>query len=46
MMACVEGGEVEQLYLRMLGRVNGFRLQGDTLSLMDGPEVLATFRAQ
>jgi putative lipoprotein len=46
MMACVEGGEVEQLYLRMLGRVNGFRLQGDTLSLLDGPEVLATFRAQ
>lgn len=46
MMACVEGGELEQSYLQTLARVDGFRLQGETLSLLAGPEVLATFRAQ
>ena len=46
MMACMEGDELERSYLQMLGRVDGFRLQGDTLSLLAGPEVLATFRAQ
>ena len=46
MMACPEGGELEQAYLQMLGRVDAFRLEGSTLSLLQGPEVLATFRAQ
>ena len=43
MMACAEGGELEQAYLQALGRVDAFRLQGDTLSLLSGPDVLATF---
>jgi putative lipoprotein len=46
LMACVEGGDVEQAYLQILGKVDAFRLQGNRLSLLQGPEVLATFRAQ
>jgi putative lipoprotein len=46
MMACPEGDELEQAYLQMLGRVDAFRLEGSTLSLLQGPEVLATLRAQ
>jgi putative lipoprotein len=45
MMACPDGGDLERNYLQVLGRVNAFRLEGDTLSLLAGPEVLATFRA-
>ncbi len=45
MMACPEGTELERNYLQALGRVTGFRLDGDTLSLLAGPEVLATFKA-
>jgi heat shock protein HslJ len=45
MMACPDGGELERNYLQVLGRVNAFRLEGDTLSLLAGPEVVATFRA-
>lgn len=44
-MACPDGAELERDYLQALGRVNAFRLEGDTLSLLAGPEVLATFRA-
>jgi putative lipoprotein len=44
-MACVEGGDLEHAYLQMLGRVDAFRLQGETLSLLSGGEVVATFRA-
>jgi hypothetical protein len=45
MMACPDGAELKRSYLQALGRVTGFRLEGDTLSLPVGPEVLATFRA-
>ena len=45
MMACEDGGELEQNYLQILGRVTAFRLDGDTLSLLAGSEVLATFKA-
>jgi putative lipoprotein len=45
LMACPDGGELERDYLQALGRVNAFRLEGDTLSLLAGPEVLASFRA-
>lgn len=46
LMACVEGGELERNYLQMLGSVSAFRIEGDTLSLLSGPEVLATFRTE
>lgn len=45
MMACPDGAELERDYLQALGRVTGFRQEGDTLSLLAGPEVLATFKA-
>ena len=41
-----EGGELERGYLQMLARVDAFRLQDDTLSLLAGAETLATFRAR
>ena len=46
MMACQEGDELERAYLQMLAQVDGFRLEGEVLSLLRGPDVLATFRAQ
>ena len=45
MMACAEGDELERQYLQLLGSVTGFRLAENTLSLLAGPEVLATFTA-
>jgi putative lipoprotein len=45
MMACPEGMELEQQYLKMLVGVTAFRLSGDILSLLAGPEVVATYRA-
>jgi len=45
MMACVDGGELERSYLQVLAKVTAFRLEGDTLSLLSGPEVVATFKA-
>jgi putative lipoprotein len=45
LMACEDGGELERNFLQMLGRVTAFRLDGDTLSLLAGPEVLATFKS-
>jgi putative lipoprotein len=44
MMACARGGELEQAYLQMLAKVTAFRLEGDTLSLLAGADVLATFQ--
>jgi putative lipoprotein len=43
LMACQDGGDLERRYLQMLGGVTAFRLQAGTLSLMAGPEVVATF---
>jgi putative lipoprotein len=45
MMACEDGGELEQNYLQILNRVTAFRLDGDILSLLAGSEVLATFKS-
>lgn len=45
MMACAETGDIERNYLQMLGKVNAYRLTGDTLSLLSGPEILATYQA-
>ena len=44
LMACEEGSDLEQKYLQMLGGVTAFRLDGDTLQLLAGPEVVATFK--
>ena len=46
LMACQEGAELEREYLQMLGAVTAFTLEGDRLSLLAGPEVVATFRAE
>ena len=43
MMACADGGELERDYLKVLGAVTAFRLEGEVLSLLSGPEVVATF---
>ncbi|RLQ23435.1 META domain-containing protein [Seongchinamella sediminis] len=43
MMACAEGGEVERAYLQMLAGVDGYRMQGSSLELLRGDEVVATF---
>ena len=45
MMACAEIGDLELNYLQMLGKVNAYRLAGNTLTLLAGSEVLATYRA-
>lgn len=44
MRACAEGSELERAYLAMLGSVDAYRLQGAGLQLMQGDQVLATFR--
>lgn len=46
MMACVDGLELERQYLQILGTVTAFRLDGNRLSLLAGPDVVATFTAQ
>jgi len=46
LMACEQGAELEQQYLQMLGSVTAFTLAGGSLSLLDGPEVVATFQAE
>ena len=40
------GGEVERQYLQALGRVDNYRMEGETLTLAAGSEVLATFKPQ
>ncbi len=44
MMACEEGGELEQRYLKALAAVTAFRLDGDGLALLAGDDVVATFQ--
>ena len=43
MMACADGDTTERAYLQMLGAVDAYRMQGDTLALLQGEEVVATF---
>lgn len=45
MMACPDGMELEQRFLKVLARVDTFRLDGNVLTLLQGAEQLATFRA-
>jgi len=42
-MACAGGDEAERAYLQMLGGVDGYRMQGSTLELLQGSDVVATF---
>ncbi|MEH6633896.1 MAG: YbaY family lipoprotein [Halioglobus sp.] len=46
MMACAEGAELEQTYLQLLAKVTAFRIQGETLLLLSGDTVLASYRLQ
>lgn len=46
LMACATGGELERDYLQMLAEVDAYRLQGDTLSLLVGAEVVATLKPE
>lgn len=43
LMACPEGGDIEQSYLQMLGTVTAYRLEGEVLSLLAGGEIVASF---
>ncbi len=43
MMACAEGDELERRYLAVLGVVSAYRLEEQTLSLLAGDQVVATF---
>jgi heat shock protein HslJ len=46
MMACLEAGEQETRFLQMLGKVQGYRIEGNHLELLDaGGTVLARFEA-
>lgn len=44
MMACPDGADAERKYLGALGRVDNYRMEGDTLTLAAGSEVVATFK--
>ncbi len=46
MRACMDGGELEQAYLKMLSTVDAYRMEGDELALLAGDSVVATFRLQ
>lgn len=43
LMACPEGGEIEQAYLKMLATVTAYKLEGEVLSLLADSEVVAAF---
>ncbi len=45
-MACADGGESEQAYLKMLGLVDAYRMEGDELALLAGDKVVATFHLE
>jgi putative lipoprotein len=44
MMACPEGGDLEQAYLQTLAGVDAYRMRGGELALMSGDKVVATFK--
>ena len=44
MRACAEGDEAERAYLKMLDGVDGYRIQGSSLVLLEGAKVVATFK--
>ena len=46
MMACAEGGDLEQSYLQVLGRVDAYRMQAGELVLLSGGKVVATFKSR
>ncbi|TDG15523.1 META domain-containing protein [Seongchinamella unica] len=42
-MACADGDPAERAYLQMLDKVDAYRMQGSSLVLLQGSEVVATF---
>ncbi|KZX56148.1 hypothetical protein A3709_07115 [Halioglobus sp. HI00S01] len=46
MMACPDGGQLEQSYLQTLGKVDAYRMDGDKLALLCGGDIVATFSQQ
>lgn len=44
MRACAEGDEAERAYLTMLDGVDGYRIQASSLALLQGAQVVATFK--
>ena len=42
--ACADGDQAERDYLKMLGAVDAYRMQGDSLALLQGSQVVATFK--
>jgi len=42
--ACAGDDEIERTYLKALGDVDSYRIQGSSLALLQGKEVVATFR--
>ena len=46
MMACMEGGDAERDYLKVLAAITAYRIEGNTLLLLNTEEVVASFSAQ
>ena len=46
MMACTEGGDVERDFLNVLAAITAYRIEGNTLLLLNAEEVVASFSAQ
>ena len=44
LMACPDGGDLERRYLQALARVDNYRMEGETLTLAAGTDVVATFK--
>ncbi len=44
MRACPGEDEVERAYLKVLGNVDAYRIKGSSLALLQGKEVIATFK--
>lgn len=43
--ACADGDQLEQAYLKALGDVDSYRIEGERLLLLSGSEIVATFKA-
>ncbi|MEP4486403.1 MAG: YbaY family lipoprotein [Halioglobus sp.] len=46
MMACMEGGDLERDYLKVMGEITAYRIEGNTLLLLNADKVVASFSAQ
>jgi len=43
---CADGDELERAYLKTLGTVDAYKMEGDRLSLLSDSEVVATFKPE